>query len=76
MTDLMSTQDASDLDIECTQLYSLQIEDMLTRLTADLGEELAHGMCEADAAYVAGSSRAFASLGSQVNHSDLCILWS
>ena len=62
----MSTDDGSDLDIECTQLYSLQLEDKLADVTQELEEELQGGLCEEGAAYIIGSSKAFASLGSQV----------
>ena len=63
----MSTHDGSSLDIECIQQYSLQLEIKLTSLTVELEELLSNGMCEEGTAYVAGSSKAFASLGNQVS---------
>ena len=66
-TDVMSTDDGSNLDIDCTQLYSLQLEDKLNDLTIDLEQEIDGGLCDEGAAAIEGSSKVFAALGNQVS---------
>ena len=66
----MSTADGTDLDIECTQLYSLQLEEKVLDLKAELEQQLAEGLCDGGpgVAQVSAASKAFASLGSQVQN--------
>ena len=64
----MSTEDGSNLDIDCTQLYSLQLEEKITTLTSDLQEELDGGLCDEDTALIAGSSKVFSAIGNQVRN--------
>ena len=66
VTDLMSTADGSNLDMECTQLYSLQLEDKITDLTTELVAELEQGMCDEGDAVMAGSSKVFSAIANQV----------
>ena len=65
VTDLMSTDDGSSLDIDCVQLYSLQLEDKLTDLQTDLEAALEEGLCEDGDVVVSGSTKIFSALGNQ-----------
>ena len=64
--DLMSTEDGSNLDIDCIQLYSLQLEDKLRDLTAALEAELEQGLCDEGIALMGGYSKVFSAIGNQV----------
>ena len=64
--DILSTDDGSDLDLDCIGKYSTEWESKAAAMMGTINQALVGGLCDEDVASVISYTGAFASLGSQV----------